>query len=93
MRYSVQNAQETAALRRPISRAERPDSEEPVRVAMAARDMGLRYIVITSVTRDDLPDGGAEQFVKTINEARKYLPDSRVEVLTPDFNGNLNATL
>ena len=69
---------------------ERPDSEEPVRVAMAARDMGLRYIVITSVTRDDLPDGGAEQFAKTINEARKYLPDSKVEVLTPDFNGNFN---
>jgi lipoyl synthase len=69
---------------------EQPDSKEPVNIALAARDMGLRYIVITSVTRDDLPDGGAEQFAETINEARKYLPDSKVEVLTPDFKGNFN---
>ncbi len=67
------------------------DPEEPERVAMAAKEMGLRYVVITSVTRDDLYDGGAEHFAKTIYAVKKYLPDTRVEVLTPDFKGNLNA--
>jgi lipoic acid synthetase len=64
-----------------------PDPDEPVRVADAALEMGLRYIVITSVTRDDLPDGGAGQFAKTIREIRRRLPDARVEILTPDFKG------
>jgi lipoic acid synthetase len=67
------------------------DPEEPERVAMAAKEMGLRYVVITSVTRDDLYDGGAEHFAKTVYAVKKYLPDTRVEVLTPDFKGNLNA--
>jgi lipoyl synthase len=67
------------------------DPEEPERVARAAKEMGLRYVVITSVTRDDLYDGGAEHFAKTIYAVKKYLPDTRVEVLTPDFKGNLNA--
>src|SRR4030065_1840055 len=67
------------------------DPEEPERVAMAAKEMGLRYVVMTSVTRDDLYDGGAEHFAKTIYAVKKYLPDTRVEVLTPDFKGNLNA--
>jgi lipoic acid synthetase len=67
------------------------DPEEPERVAMAAKEMGLRYVVITSVTRDDLYDGGAGHFAKTIYAVKKYLPDTRVEVLTPDFKGNLNA--
>jgi lipoic acid synthetase len=67
------------------------DPEEPERVAMAAKEMVLRYVVITSVTRDDLYDGGAEHFAKTVYAVKKYLPDTRVEVLTPDFKGNLNA--
>ena len=64
--------------------------EEPRSVAMAAKEMGLRYVVVTSVTRDDLCDGGAGHFAKTIYAIRKYLPAARVEVLTPDFKGNLN---
>jgi lipoic acid synthetase len=67
------------------------DDEEPGRVAMAVRDMGLKYIVITSVTRDDLPDGGASQFAKTVSAVKGILPGVRVEVLTPDFKGDLAA--
>ncbi|MEW6214463.1 MAG: lipoyl synthase [Nitrospirota bacterium] len=67
------------------------DPEEPERVAMAAKEMGLRYVVTTSVTRDDLPDGGAEHFARTVYAIRRYLPYSKVEVLTPDFKGNLSA--
>ncbi len=72
-----------------ISIPEPLDPEEPERVAMAAKEMGLRYVVITSVTRDDLPDGGAGHFAKTVYAVRKYLPYVKVEVLTPDFKGNL----
>ena len=68
-----------------------PDPTEPQRVAQAAKDMGLRYVVITSVTRDDLPDGGAEQFALTIRSVRALLPDARIEVLTPDFKGDIDA--
>jgi lipoic acid synthetase len=64
-----------------------PDPKEPERVAAAAEKLGLRYVVITSVTRDDLPDGGALQFAETIRAVKSVLPNSRVEVLTPDFNG------
>lgn len=53
--------------------------------------MGLRYVVITSVTRDDLPDGGALQFAKTVKALRKSLPETGVEVLTPDFRGDENS--
>jgi len=67
------------------------DPEEPANVARMAADMGLHYIVITSVNRDDLEDGGAEHFARTVQEVRKALPGSRVEVLTPDFCGNLEA--
>ncbi len=67
---------------------EAPDLAEPEMVAMAAKVMRLKYIVITSVTRDDLPDGGAEQFAKTVEAVKKYLPESKVEVLTPDFKGD-----
>lgn len=67
------------------------DPEEPKRVAMAAKEMGLRYVVITSVTRDDLSDGGAGHFAKTVYSVRKYLPETKVEILTPDFKGNLNS--
>lgn len=63
-----------------------PDPEEPERVAIAAAKMNLKFIVVTSVTRDDLPDGGAEHFAATIRALHKVLPESGVEVLTPDFN-------
>jgi len=65
-----------------------PSVEEPRSVAETARRMGLRHVVVTSVTRDDLPDGGARQFAETIRELRATLPSSAVEVLTPDFRGN-----
>lgn len=64
---------------------------EPEQVAEAAAELNLKYVVITSVTRDDLSDGGAGQFAKTIRAVRRRLPEARVEVLTPDFNGDLNA--
>ncbi len=64
---------------------------EPEQVAAAAAEMNLKYIVITSVTRDDLPDGGAGQFAQTIRAVRKRLPEARVEVLTPDFKGDIDA--
>jgi len=72
-------------------RPEKVDPEEPERVARMAQELGLRYVVITSVTRDDLPDGGAEQFTRTIEQIRKHSPHARVEVLVPDFMGSLTA--
>lgn len=63
------------------------DPDEPRRVADAAKTMGLRHVVITSVNRDELPNGGAQAFVRTIEELRKALPDATVEVLIPDFRG------
>ncbi|MCL4475277.1 MAG: lipoyl synthase [Nitrospirae bacterium] len=68
-----------------------PDDEEPERVALAARDMGLKYVVITSVTRDDLHDGGALQFSRTVMALRELLPAAKIEVLTPDFRGDTAA--
>ncbi|MDM8518021.1 lipoyl synthase [Desulfobacterales bacterium HSG16] len=68
-----------------------PDPDEPKRVAEAVRAMGLRYVVVTSVTRDDLSDGGASCFARTIKEIRKEIPDAMVEVLIPDFNGDSDA--
>lgn len=67
------------------------DPNEPERVAMAAKEMGLRYVVITSVTRDDLPDGGASHFAETIRAIRRHIPNAGIEVLTPDFKGDVNA--
>ena len=67
------------------------DPEEPYHIAQAAKRLNLKHIVITSVTRDDLPDGGAGHFSKTIIEIRKLLPESSVEVLVPDFNGSWEA--
>ena len=64
------------------------DSEEPRRVAEAAARMGLAYIVVTSVTRDDLPDGGASQFAETIRELKSAISGAKVEVLIPDFGGD-----
>lgn len=68
-----------------------PDPGEPVRIADAVTKMGLNYVVVTSVTRDDLPDGGAEYFAETIIEIKKTGDDIGIEVLTPDFGGDLNA--
>jgi lipoic acid synthetase len=67
------------------------DSEEPERVADAAAELGLKYVVITSVTRDDLTDGGASQFAASIKAVRGKLPDCKIEVLTPDFKGDINS--
>jgi lipoic acid synthetase len=60
---------------------------EPKEVAQSAFELGLKYVVITSVNRDDLPDGGADHFAQTIEEIRKRIPDSQIEVLVPDFKG------
>ena len=70
---------------------EPPDPEEPERVAAAVETMGLDYVVVTSVTRDDLPDGGAGWFARTIREIHKRLPDLPVEILVPDFMGSRGA--
>src|SRR6058998_2004898 len=67
------------------------DAGEPVRLAEAVAQMGLRHVVITSVDRDDLPNGGAEIFAACIAEIRRRLPETSVEVLIPDFKGNPEA--
>jgi len=61
------------------------DPMEPARVAIAVQKLGLKHVVITSVDRDDLADGGAEQFVKVISEIRRLSPGTTIEILTPDF--------
>ena len=63
-------------------------ADEPQQVAEAAAQLGLKYVVVTSVNRDELPDGGAAHFARVIRALRQRLPDSKVEVLTPDFRGN-----
>ena len=68
-----------------------PDQDEPERVAEAVERMGLRYAVVTSVNRDDQPDGGAEIFARTIEEIRRRVPECKVEVLIPDFRGDWRA--
>lgn len=68
-----------------------PDPREPEHIAEAVNKLGLRYVVITSVTRDDLPDGGSSHFVQTIKAIHKYDPKIMVEVLIPDFRGLLSA--
>jgi lipoic acid synthetase len=67
------------------------DPAEPVRLAVAVARMGLRHVVITSVDRDDLPNGGAEAFAACVTEIRRRLPDTSVEVLIPDFKGSETA--
>jgi lipoic acid synthetase len=67
------------------------DAEEPANVALMAQEMGLRYVVITSVNRDDLEDGGSRHFAETVERMRKALPEARIEVLTPDFQGDHDA--
>lgn len=75
----------------PRGRPAPPDPEEPSRVAGAAWKLGLDYVVVTSVTRDDLPDGGASFFSDTITKIREDVPGARVEVLIPDFRGDARA--
>ncbi|MBW3535570.1 MAG: lipoyl synthase, partial [Gemmatimonadetes bacterium] len=72
-------------------RPEELDEDEPRRVAEAIEELRLNHTVITSVDRDDLPDGGAMIFAETIREIRRLLPDCSVEVLTPDFRGDREA--
>ncbi len=67
------------------------DESEPYRVLEAVRALGLRYVVITSVTRDDLPDGGAEHFARCIRVLKENLENVKVEVLIPDFRGRREA--
>src|SRR3989338_4724885 len=72
-------------------RAPAVDSGAPHQVALAVKGMNLRYVVITSVTRDDLVDGGAEQFARTIEEMRCFIPGTKIEVLIPDFADNIES--
>ena len=65
-----------------------PDPDEPGKVARVARSLGLRHVVVTSVTRDDLDDGGSAHFVETLRALREQVADATVEVLVPDFQGN-----
>ncbi len=67
------------------------DPDEPQRLAEAAARMGLRYVIVTSVDRDDLPDGGAEHFARTIAALREKAPDCAIEILTPDFKNKPGA--
>lgn len=67
------------------------DETEPRRVAAAARELGLAYVVITSVDRDDLPDGGARQFARTVRRLKAEVPEVKVEVLIPDFRHKAGA--
>jgi lipoic acid synthetase len=67
------------------------DPQEPAKLAEAVHTMGLQHVVITSVDRDDLPNGGAEMFAACIEEIRRRMPDTSVEVLIPDFKGNARA--
>jgi len=69
------------------------DTHEPQHVADAAAELGLKHIVITSVDRDDLPDGGASQFVKVIEALRRTTPETTIEILTPDFRNKMEASV
>ena len=64
-----------------------PDPSEPLSLANTVADMGLKYVVVTSVDRDDLRDGGAQHFVDCITAIREHSPSTRIEILTPDFRG------
>lgn len=75
----------------PRGTPEAVEADEPTRVAEAAVRLGLKHVVITSVTRDDLPDGGVQHFAECIAAVRMRIPDAAVEVLTPDFLGDTRA--
>ena len=70
---------------------EPPEPDEPARLAEAVKFLGLKYVVITSVTRDDLPDGGAGHYAETLQAVRQAVAGVRIEVLIPDFNGSRSA--
>ncbi len=70
-----------------------PDAEEPVHLAQTIKDMKLKYVVITSVDRDDLRDGGAQHFADCNREIRKQSPTIRIETLVPDFRGRVDSAL
>ncbi|MEE9222565.1 MAG: lipoyl synthase [Nitrosomonadaceae bacterium] len=70
-----------------------PDAEEPLHLAQSIAAMGLKYVVITSVDRDDLRDGGAQHFVDCIRQVRIHTPDTKIEILVPDFRGRLEVAL
>lgn len=67
------------------------DENEPKNIAKAVKELGLKYVVITSVTRDDLPDGGAEHFANCLKEIKTLTPNVQTEILTPDFKCDTNA--
>lgn len=67
------------------------DAMEPLRVAQATARLGLKHVVVTSVDRDDLEDGGAEHFQRTIEALRRKTPETTIEILTPDFKGKIGA--
>lgn len=67
------------------------DAKEPNHVAMACKQLGLKHVVVTSVTRDDLEDGGANHYAETVKEIRKHNPDSTIELLIPDLQGDWGA--
>lgn len=69
------------------------DAQEPQNVAEAVAEMGLKHVVITSVDRDDLPDGGAGHFVKVIHAIRAASPETTIEILTPDFRNKMEAAV
>ncbi len=69
------------------------DADEPLHLAETIQAMGLRYVVVTSVDRDDLRDGGAQHFVSCIQNIRQLNPDTRIEVLVPDFRGRMDRAL
>ncbi len=69
------------------------DGREPKKIAQAVRTLGLRYVVITSPTRDDLPDKGAKTYIETMKQIRKLNPDTRIELLTPDFRDEIKKIL
>jgi len=69
------------------------DNREPANLAKTIRRMGLRYVVITSVDRDDLRDGGAQHFIDCIEQTRQLNPDIQIEILTPDFRGRMDTAL
>lgn len=70
-----------------------PDSNEPMKLAQIVSDMALRYVVITSVDRDDMPDGGAQHFTNCITAIKKKNPSSKIEILVPDFRGRMDRAL
>jgi lipoic acid synthetase len=74
-------------------RPEPLDQNEPINLANTIRDMGLKYVVITSVDRDDLRDGGADHFADCIARTRDLSPDIQIEILTPDFRGRMDVAL